>query len=301
MSVGFANAVAAGLHYNGIPVSFEPGWETRGNGFSFPGGMPQGLIEHHTGDAYGAGLSILVNGRPDLDPPLCNCCTYPDGRIHIIAAQPANHAGAAAGRSLGPFTPGGLFNNRVWGNEIMYPGSRPMTAAQRRSALVLGGVICGITKHSVEYIRLHAETSGEGKWDPGDGPGRTIDGARFRADIWPALTRAPSLYRLGDDMAGEWVTTPTPETHKITYPVGPKVSSLVAKGWLSIHPSEDGAIEVWVHGKGGSSAVIDHWTEPIKANTRWWKELRDGTESCTVQISTARTGVAGWCLELKEA
>lgn len=301
MSVGFANAVAVGLRYNGVPVSFEPGWETRGNGFVFPGGKPQGLIEHHTGSDYGTGLATLVNGRVDLDPPLCNCCTYPDGRIHIIAAQPANHAGAAAGRSLGPFAAGGLFNPRVWGNEIMYPGSKPMTAPQRRSALILGGVILGILgKTDPGWVRLHGETSGEGKWDPGDAPGHTIDGNRFRADIWAALTRPPGRYRLGDDMSGEWKTDTTPELHKVTYPIGTKVSGLVSRGWLSIEPSEDGAVEVWARGNR-TGAVLDHWAEPIKANQRWWKELKDGTEGCTVLISTVKPGVAGWCLELKEA
>jgi len=202
VSVGFANAVASGLRYNGVPVSFEPGWDTRGNGFVFPNGRPEGLICHHTGDNYGAGLAILVNGRPDLDPPLCNCCTYPDGRIHIIAAFPANHAGAAAGSSLGPFTPTGLFNPKVWGNEIMYPGVAPMTAAQRRSAQILGGVILGILgKTDTEWVRGHFETSGEGKWDPGvgDGSSHSIDMDAFRAGIWAALTGQ----HLEDDMA-QW-------------------------------------------------------------------------------------------------
>jgi hypothetical protein len=251
MSVGFANAVAAGLRYNGVPVSFEPGWEARGNGFVFPNGRPQGLICHHTGDNYGAGLSILVNGRPDLDPPLCNCCTYPDGRIHIIAAQPANHAGAAAGKSLGPFAPTGLFNPRVWG-----------------------------------------------KWDPGAGNGsQSIDMTRFRADIWGALTGAVLL---GDDMpAGEWTTGPDTQTHKVTFPVGATVSGLVKQGWLSIDPSEDATVEVVARGNR-TAAWIGHWgPEPVKANVRWWKELPDGTEGCTVKISTVKPGVAGWCLELK--
>jgi hypothetical protein len=299
MSVGFANAVAAGLRYNGVPVSFEPGWEARGNGFVFPNGRPQGLICHHTGDNYGAGLSILVNGRPDLDPPLCNCCTYPDGRIHIIAAQPANHAGAAAGKSLGPFAPTGLFNPRVWGNEIMYPGVKPMTAAQRHSALVLGGVILGILgKADAGWVRGHFETSGEGKWDPGAGNGsQSIDMTRFRADIWGALTGAVLL---GDDMpAGEWTTGPDTQTHKVTFPVGATVSGLVKQGWLSIDPSEDATVEVVARGNR-TAAWIGHWgPEPVKANVRWWKELPDGTEGCTVKISTVKPGVAGWCLELK--
>lgn len=297
MSVGFANAVAAGLRYNGVTVSFEPGWETRGNGYTFPGGAPQGLIQHHTGDNYGAGLSILVNGRSDLDPPLCNCCTYPDGRIHIIAAQVANHAGAAAGRSLGPFTPGGLFNPRVWGNEIMYPGTAPMTAAQRRSALVLSGVVLGILrKTDTGWVRGHFETSNEGKWDPGAGAGSTsIDMNKFRADIWGALIGRTSLGVM-DMPAGEWAVGPSPTLHKVTFPIGAKVSQLVSNGWLNIDANENGQVEVWARGGG---AVLAHWAEPITADRRWSKELPNGTEGTTVLISTVKPGVAGWGLELK--
>lgn len=297
MSVGFANAVAAGLRYNGITVSFEPGWETRGNGFVFPGGAPQGLIQHHTGDNYGAGLAILVNGRPDLDPPLCNCCTYPDGRIHIIAAQVANHAGAAAGRSLGPFTRGSLFNPRVWGNEIMYPGTAPMTAAQRRAALTLSGVVLGILhKTDTGWVRGHFETSGEGKWDPGVGSGSaSIDMNRFRADIWGALTGRTSLGAM-DMPAGEWATGPSPTLHKVSFPIGPKVSRLVSNGWLNIEPNEDGTVEVWARGGG---AVLAHWAESIKTDRRWSNELPNGTEGTTVLISTVNPGVAGWGLELE--
>jgi hypothetical protein len=181
----------------------------------------------------------------------------------------------------------------------MYPGAKPMTAAQRHSALVLGGVICGVLARSTEWVRGHFETSGEGKWDPGAGNGSaSIDMARFRADIWGALT---SPVRLGvDDMpAGEWITGPDTATHKVTFPIGPSVSGLTTKGWLSADPSEDGTIEVTARGKR-TGAWVAHWgPEPIPANVRWWKELPDGTEGCTVRISTVKPGVAGWCLELK--
>lgn len=296
MSVGFANAVADGLRYNAIPVSFEPGWQTRGNGFVFPNGVPQGLICHHTGDNYGAGLSILVNGRPDLDPPLCNCCTYPDGRVHVIAAQVANHAGAAAGRSLGPFAPGGLFNPRVWGNEIMYPGVQPMTDAQRHSAQVLGGVILGILgKTDTGWVRGHFETSGEGKWDPGIGNGsQSIDMDAFRAGIWGALTHRTLL---GDDMpAGEWTIGPTAQEHEVCFPIGSKVSGLTARGWLSVFPGIDADITAVAYGGGHA---LQSWSEHTAGHNRFWKELPNGTEGCSVVISSATPGVAGWCLELK--
>lgn len=202
MSVGFARAVEAGLRYNSVPVSFQPGWETRGNGQVFPGGKPQGLLVHHTGSGYGAGLTILIGGRPDLDPPLCNACLYPDGRVHIIAAHVANHAGASGGRSMGPLPTTTLFNRVVWGVEVMFPGITPWTDAQYRSARVLGGVISGILRHpNPEYVRAHAECSRSGKWDPGSGrgSGATFDMNRFRREIWDALRHTPPPE---DDMAG---------------------------------------------------------------------------------------------------
>lgn len=212
MSVGFANAVADGLRYNNVAVSFEPGWQTRGNGQVFPGGKPIGLITHHTGDNYGAGLSILVNGRSDLDPPLCNCCTYPDGRIHIIAAHVANHAGAAGGPSMGPLPITGLFNRLVWGNEVMFPGTKAWTAAQYRSARVLSGVIAGILGYrNNEYTRGHYETSREGKWDPGAGTGAGIhfDMARFRAEVWDALQNTAARTKEAPEVI-QLPATPTP-------------------------------------------------------------------------------------------
>lgn len=202
MSVGFARAVETGLRYNNVPVSFEPGWECRGNGQVFPGGQPQGLLVHHTGSGYGAGLSILIGGRPDLDPPLCNACLYPDGRVHIIAAHPANHAGASGGRSMGPLPTTTLFNRCVWGVEIMFPGITPWTEAQYRSARVLGGVIGGILhRPNAEWVRSHAECSITGKWDvgAGRGPGISFDMNRFRREIWDALCHTPPEE---DDMAG---------------------------------------------------------------------------------------------------
>lgn len=202
MSVGFARAVEQGLRHNGVPVSFEPGWESRGNGQSFPNGKPLGLITHHTGADYGAGLSILVKGRSDLPGPLCNCSTYPDGRIHIIAAHPANHAGASGGRSMGPLPTTTLFNRVVWGNEVMFPGTKPWTPQQYRSARVLAGVICGILGYrNAEHCRSHAETSRTGKWDPGAGrgPGIPFDMASFRRNVWAALHQPTG----DDDMSAE--------------------------------------------------------------------------------------------------
>lgn len=126
---------------------------------------------------------MLVNGRAGLSGPLCNSSGNSDGSITIIAANPANHAGASGGRSMGPLPVSRSFNRCVWGHEIVYPGTVPMTAAQYRSATILGAVVSEILKRpNAEWCRGHAETSITGKYDPGYAPNRTYDLNKMRAD-----------------------------------------------------------------------------------------------------------------------
>jgi hypothetical protein len=204
VSVSFARAVADGLRRHGVVVHFHPGWEWRGNGqtSAYAGG-----VMHHTGAAFDGGFDVLVNGRADLPGPLCNSNGWADGSITIIAAHPANHAGAAGGSWARPFPDTRNFNRMVWGHEIMFPGTVPMTRAQYRSALILGGVISGILgRPNPEWIRLHYETSVTGKWDFGAGRGHGVwfPGATYRRDIWPALNDGAPSPSPEDDM-------PTPQ------------------------------------------------------------------------------------------
>lgn len=181
MSVAFTNAVVAGLRARGVPVKFVAGWETRGNGQS---SAYQGLIWHHTATGFAVNPpAVLWNGRPDLRGPLCNTSGNSDGSVSIVAAHPANHAGASGGRSMGPLPRTGSFNRLVWGHEIVYPGTVPMTAAQYRSATILGAVVSEILGRSnAEWCRAHGETSITGKWDPGRGNGVSYNFAQMRAD-----------------------------------------------------------------------------------------------------------------------
>jgi hypothetical protein len=87
-----------------------------------------------------------------------------------------------------------LFNRRVLGLEIVYPGTQPMRTAQYRSALVWANAVaqvCG--RGDVQRVRAHAETSVTGKWDPGQAPGVTINMAAFR--------NAAATIRREDDMS----------------------------------------------------------------------------------------------------
>lgn len=183
MSVATILQVVAVFREFGVPVTFEPGWETRGNGYT---SAYEGGLVHHTAitASYAnpaPGTRVLRDGRPDLSGPLCNFQGCFDGRIHVIAAHPANHAGASGGPSMGPLPRTTLFNPRVMGLEVDYAGNTPMSPEQYRSAAVFGKAIQRLYG-TVERCRLHTETSIEGKWDAGWAPGQPINAAAFRAD-----------------------------------------------------------------------------------------------------------------------
>lgn len=185
MSVARCREINARLRAAGVTVHEYPGCWSRGNGQS---PAYEGGIVHHTASAFGTATSgagigrLLADGRSDLSGPLCNWAGNADGSLTFIAAFPANHAGASGGRSMGPLPTTTLFNRRVLGLEIVYPGITPMRDAQYRSALVWACVVADVVGGgNIERVRAHAETSITGKFDPGDAPGRTINMAAFRA------------------------------------------------------------------------------------------------------------------------
>jgi hypothetical protein len=184
MSVARCREINARLRRAGITVHEYPGCWSRGNGLSpaYEGGVP-----HHTASAFGMALpntgigKLLANGRSDLSGPLCNWAGNDDGTLTFIAAFPANHAGASGGRSMGPLPTTRLFNPRVLGLEIVYPGTVPMRTAQYRAALIWSRIVADVVGHAnIQRIRAHAEVSVTGKWDPGDANGRTINMPAFR-------------------------------------------------------------------------------------------------------------------------
>jgi hypothetical protein len=112
----------------------------------------------------------------------------------VIAAHPANHAGAGAGRSMGPLPRTRLFNPRVMGMEVDYAGLSPMSPEQYFTSQVFAIAIDELYGDGdCERCRLHAETSEEGKWDAGWKSGTPIDAAKFRRDAIALRARAGGL------------------------------------------------------------------------------------------------------------
>lgn len=82
----------------GCRVVEEGDWQHRGR----PSGdfHPRAIMLHHDASPPGQtsnGADVLINGRDDLDGPLCHLWLAYDGSWHIIAAGRANHAGEGDG------------------------------------------------------------------------------------------------------------------------------------------------------------------------------------------------------------
>jgi hypothetical protein len=86
----------------GVPHDTVPGWKTRSNGTGWSPSGISGCMHHHTaGDSSDADqLALLLRGRPKVPPPLANFGVRDDGRIDVIAAGAANHAGKGDPRVL---------------------------------------------------------------------------------------------------------------------------------------------------------------------------------------------------------
>lgn len=167
-----------------INIVYAPGWETRGNGQSWAAGGPKGFIDHHTAGGNNIYLDQnLISGIPGLSGPLCNFAGLYDGDLAVVAAYPANHAGASGGWDTAPLPNTSMFNREVLGIEMQYRGTEPMSPAQYRTmcavnrcaAIVLGW-------KSMNVIKTHNGTSIQGKWDPGYAPGKTYDINKIRSD-----------------------------------------------------------------------------------------------------------------------
>lgn len=295
MSVARANEVMARLRAAGITVHEQPGWQTRGNGMS---SAYEGFIWHHTATGYAnANLSVLINGRSDLAGPLCNTCGWEDGSVGMISANPANHAGASGGYNTSPLPKTGLFNKYVWGHEIIYPGDKPMTAAQYKTGCILAKICTDVFAYSdINCAKGHAETSITGKWDPGYAPGRTIDLNKFRSDARSAIL-VPGKE---DDMSGIQAFSYEPRLDDKGNPVTQRFvfviptvrawSTVASQSWLSVK-SGWGVIDrvrIWgIRGNPKDTYPLDKtWTNVQPDSERVNIAGVDGMDQYSIEVTS---------------
>ena len=174
-----------------VQVVEEGDWRNRGVSGSF---NPIGVLWHHTAATSSASnpapaLNICINGRSDLQGPLCHALVDYHGVFHLISANRANHAGWCGGS--GPI-PVGDGNTMLIGWEIDYNGvSQQMTPAQYNASLAATAAVLRRLGRDASYARGHRETSVTGKIDPS-----FIDLNIMRADV---ATRMKGRGREGSD------------------------------------------------------------------------------------------------------
>lgn len=172
------------------------GWEKRGTGAGVNGtnqmGNIWGVMIHHTGSSKETPERIRdgVWQSPTyfLPGPLSQCLITPDGKCHLVAIGPCNHAGVGSY----PGVPANAGNTSLIGFECAWPTIRPdgtWDAAERwpdaQIITMRDATAAVLTRLGVGSDRVigHKEWAGksQGKWDPGN-----IDMGWFRDEVGKA-------------------------------------------------------------------------------------------------------------------
>ena len=204
----------------------HPGWEKRGVGGTATGQMGDiwGVMIHHTGNDRETPERIRdgVQQTPTyfLPGPLSHCLITPDGKCHLVAIGPCNHAGVGSYPGVGVNNG----NERLIGFECAWPTIRPdgtFDKAQRwPDAQIItmrdatAAVLTKLGKDSGHVIG-HKDWAGkaQGKWDPGNLDTRWFQGEVAKAqrgEFKPAKPvdpkpPAPQPNPLADRAERHWV------------------------------------------------------------------------------------------------
>lgn len=189
--------LAARCRQYGLEVVEVDGWQTRGS-TAFD---PWGVVCHHTaGAATGEmpSLKLLINGRSDLPGPLCNVGHGRSGKVYIMAAGRANHAGAGGWRGL-------VGNSSVLGIESESSGTGGWTRAQRETYPVLAAALKSGCRSPSDFSLIcgHKEWAPKRKIDPFgiDMPSLRLSARGYEPFPVPPALPAPVTYgSLEDDV-----------------------------------------------------------------------------------------------------
>lgn len=162
--------ILAALRDWGLTVVEVPGWQTRGSS-SF---NPEGFVAHH--DVIGPQTrcpGIIIDGRSDLPGPLSQFWLERNGRVHLVAAGRANHAGEGGWNGLSG-------NSTVWGCEANNLGTPadPWPRAQLDAYYLLAAACCDFSGFPPANVAGHKEWAPTRKVDP-----HSIDMAAFRRKV----------------------------------------------------------------------------------------------------------------------
>jgi len=166
----------------GLEVIEVDGWKTRGR--TYCSMNPKGVVCHHTAGPRSddmPSLGLLINGRTGLPGPLAHYGLGRSGKVYVVAAGTANHAGAGGWRGL-------RSNCDVVGIEAENTGSEPWPKRQLEAYVVLVAAICDRLGINSSMVAAHRE------WAPGRKPDpHSIDMNEFRR--WVEDARHGGLVR----------------------------------------------------------------------------------------------------------
>lgn len=177
--MGYQVGVIDALKDWGLTVVEVPGWQTRGSS-SF---SPRGHVCHHDViPPYTSTPAIIIDGRSDLAGPLANFWMERNGRVHLVAAGRANHAGQGGWQGL-------YGNSSVWGTEANNLGTPtdPWPEAQVEAWVTLCAATADFSGFAPSMICGHKEWTTR-KVDP-----HSIDMGAFRVRVTEALRRGPKI------------------------------------------------------------------------------------------------------------
>jgi hypothetical protein len=186
--MGYQTGIITALRDWGLTVVEVPGWQTRGSSdFN-----PRGFVAHH--DVIGPTSrvpAIIVEGRSGPDPvpgPLSQFWLERNGRVHLVAAGRANHAGEGGWRGL-------TGNTSVWGCEANNLGvpSDPWPQVQLDAYVKLAAACADFSGFDASYVCGHKEWAPTRKIDP-----HTIDMGRFRARVQTATKEGLTVADVND-------------------------------------------------------------------------------------------------------
>lgn len=176
------------LRHWGLAVEEKDGWRTRGRPYDF---FPRAIIAHHTASGKDSGNfgsdSVVSFGRSDLPGPLCQFLLGRDGKVRIIAAGYANHAGYGGPRAGIPANMGNTYTYGIEAenNGLGEPWSKEQLNAYYRLCAAL---LVWMGTRDVNRVFGHKEWAPGRKIDPAG-----IDMNRFREQVKLALAQGPSV------------------------------------------------------------------------------------------------------------
>lgn len=199
----YQTGVVEALRDHGLTVGYVAGWERRGSS-SF---NPRGHVCHHdAGNNWTYPPGILIGGRSDLPGPLCNFALARDGKVWMVAAGRANHAGTGSWRGL-------VGNSSVWGTEANNRGTGEVWPDVQIDAYVrLCAATCDYSGFGAEMVCRHAEWTRRkidpfGPWQ--DGHDWSRDMSHFRALVARGGTGAEELTAAEWKKLGDWMQDQT--------------------------------------------------------------------------------------------